>query len=279
VESVEVESTFDFVYGVKDFISQEIQARLTESFREDIPAALYELSLLQSRSDNDDKNDPQENDYSLEASFISVPSNPPVVGVRELASLYLTLNPSVPGITFSESRATLRSYDHLLPSGPRNLESVSDEKALLSEILTDDLHAAERRQVKPKRRVVNLRDRRVNSETPTLEMDSPLSSSLLSMRASTPTDCSSSPACSAVAADFEVPDFSPAFSHSFDTVLDGTYYTADRLACSKSPSPSVSRSMRAPPNLASTPFEKKSFLLANSAPDKSGALGPPSYFE
>lgn len=44
LQSVKIQSSFDFVPGVAEFIQKEIEERLTESFRDDIPEILYQLS-------------------------------------------------------------------------------------------------------------------------------------------------------------------------------------------------------------------------------------------
>lgn len=44
LQSVRIQSSFDFVPGVAEFIQQEIEERLRESFRDDIPEILYQLS-------------------------------------------------------------------------------------------------------------------------------------------------------------------------------------------------------------------------------------------
>lgn len=264
VDSVEVESTFDFVYGVKDFISKEIQARLTESLRDDIPAALFELSQAQSGQGAQQTDVHNEDSECLDASVISVPSNQPVVGLKELAGFYSTLNPLVPRMLDAESRATLHQYDR--PSTlPHDLDSISDRKALLSEILKDDVHSAERRQVKPKRRVINLRKKssgesqRSGSETP------------ISLIADGDSTMGSTTAANSTAAS---PDFDVTVSQPTFEALDGAYFTSNRQSPSKSPSPPVMRLDTSSTPRGATPVEKK-YVLRSSTPALTDV--PPSY--
>uniref|UniRef100_A0A060SYR5 Mitochondrial distribution and morphology protein 34 n=1 Tax=Blastobotrys adeninivorans TaxID=409370 RepID=A0A060SYR5_BLAAD len=169
VQSVKVSSTFDFVPSVADFLRQEIEERLRESFREDIPEVLYQLT--QPKDDRVDETvpffyhpahptalvaSPDPEDPSLTAFAYSDISGA-TQRMAPLSDNAYTLSLGVEPFRDTISRATLDAYerDH----------HISQKRA--------QSHRPE--AVHPKRRVVKLSDLKKKMEMETKKEESPAS--------------------------------------------------------------------------------------------------------
>lgn len=124
LQSVNVTSTFDFLPGVSAFLKQEIEARLRESFREDIPEVLYQLSQQLSQDDQKpfffhSAHNQITHDLPPPVSFNDIEptheychhNNHNQFELASLAQCQHTLALFTPGLRDTISRATLERYE------------------------------------------------------------------------------------------------------------------------------------------------------------------------
>jgi distribution and morphology protein 34 len=168
LESVTVISTFDFLPGIANFIKQEIEERLRESFREDIPEVLYQLSQEKASSDRETDmkyllsqiqhaphsptNQPLLSDLFPEHTYEGSEST--ICGLQELDISQATLSISTPGISDCVSRSTLVAYEQTSQARPETNEEKLSKLVHFQSLPSPKLY----RDVRPRRRVIKLQN-------------------------------------------------------------------------------------------------------------------------
>lgn len=184
LESVKITSTFDSMPGIASFIRAEIEQRLNESFREDIPDMLYQLSQEINHKEPESspfhfhpRNSVSMSEGALAADVPEATSSECAAAATKLRQIgqnqgTLDLN-APPNIPHMISRAMLRERDNTqeeetyTPSRFSSLNAVED--------------LPERTRLRPRRRVIKLsKPSNTAQSTPTKPTSPPTPSSVAS---------------------------------------------------------------------------------------------------
>jgi distribution and morphology protein 34 len=179
LESVKVQSTFDSIPFIKEYLQQEIERQVRELFQEELPLAVYRLSLgllegeirpPKERQDEDNSSNGTEIDEECftDPLFISLESTdiPPfpeanMLRLRALMNSQRTLSLFTPAIHSAIYRAMPLSTDldrvNLTDTPPTPTSRASRDIKPATPLYSNSSSHAHLKRRKRKRRIVNLR--------------------------------------------------------------------------------------------------------------------------
>lgn len=165
LQSVTINSTFDFLPDIARFLRQEIEDRFRESFLEDIPEALYQLSQEtpeEAVQSHHPFHDTEDYDPKLFDSLTTA-----TLPMKRLASNQQTLSLNTATFIDTITRSTLECFESII-NDPNDTDTVSKEEKLkqfnilskngASELLCESVAgpSPHHQEITPRRRIVTL---------------------------------------------------------------------------------------------------------------------------
>lgn len=178
VSSLSVNSSFDSIPGISDFIQKEIETKIQESIRNDIPEILYKMSIKESINSQQQQQQlqQQQESYANLDHASSHSTSPTIVhpasemlDIRAFVDSTCSFQLDGPTITSSITRANLKFYNEFegerQESSPpplySDLEKPDESSSVyaynMNVVRTIRQNTAHRMSTTPKRRVISLK--------------------------------------------------------------------------------------------------------------------------